>query len=279
MTKDTFLLTIPKSQKPFTRSGVLSTINSLFDPLGFLVPLTILGRFLLRELVSQGTDWDTPLPDEKFLKWQRWQESLQELNQLNIPLTNASFPVTTVKCTELCVFSDASVKAIAAVDYLKVDDEDGHTEISFVLGKAKLAPLAELTIPRLELCAAVLATEIADQVKQELGQALGKITFFTASKVVLGYINNRSRRFYVFESNRIHRIWQSSHPRHWKYVSSKNNPTDHATRSVSANQLQVTNWFTGPKSLLQLLPDSSSPDNDFQLINPDADPELRPELS
>ncbi|CAG5927191.1 unnamed protein product [Menidia menidia] len=120
-----------------------------------------------------------PLPDEKFLKWQRWQESLQELNQLNIPCTYASFPVTTAECTELCVFSDASVKAIAAVAYLRVEDENGHTEVSFVLGKAKLAPLAELTIPRLELCAAVLATEIADQVKEELGQALGKITFFT----------------------------------------------------------------------------------------------------
>lgn len=278
MTKDTFTFTIPESQKPFTRRGVLSTINSLFDPLGFLAPVTIQGRFLLRELVSQGTDWDTPLPDEKFLKWQRWQESLQELNQLNIPRTYASFPVTTAKCIGLCVFSDASVKAIAAVAYLKVEDENGHTEVSFVLGKAKLAPLAELTIPRLELCAAVLATEIADQVKEELGQALGKITFFTDSKVTLGYINNRSRRFYVFVSNRIHRIWQSSHPSQWRYVATKNNPADHATRSVSASQLQGTNWFTGPKFLLQ--PDSSSsPDSDFQLVDPYADPELRPEAT
>ncbi|XP_076861369.1 uncharacterized protein LOC143514271 [Brachyhypopomus gauderio] len=275
MTKDTIMFTIPVSQKPFTRRGVLSTINSLFDPLGFLAPVTIQGRFLLRELVSQGTDWDTPLPGEKFLKWQRWQESLQELNQLNIPRTYASFPVTTAKCTELCVFSDASVKAIAAVAYLKVEDENGHTEVSFVLGKSKLAPLAELTIPRLELCAAVLATEIADQVKEELGQALDKITFFTDSKVVLGYIHNRSRRFYVFVSNRVHRIWQSSHPNQWQYVASKNNPADHATRSVSVSQLQVTNWLTGPKFLLQPH-SSSSPDSDFQLIDPGADPELRP---
>lgn len=121
--------------------------------------------------MSQGTDWDTPIPDEKFIKWQRWQESLQELNELNIPCTYASFPVTTAKCTELCIFSDDSIKAIAAVAYLRVEGENGHTEVSFVLGKAKLAPLAELPVPRLELCAAVLVTEIADQVKEEIGQA------------------------------------------------------------------------------------------------------------
>lgn len=160
MTRDTLTFNIPESQKPFTRRGVLSTINSLFDPLGILAPVTVQGRLLLRELVSQGTDWDTPLPEEKFMKWQGWQDSLQELNELNIPRTYASFSLTRAKSTELCIFSDASVKAIAAVAYLKVKAEDGLLEVSFVLGKAKLAPLAELTIPRLELCAAVLATEI-----------------------------------------------------------------------------------------------------------------------
>lgn len=173
---------------------MLSTINSVFDPLGFLAPVTVEGRLLLRELVSQGTDWDTPLPPEKFDKWQRWQDSLQGLNHLNISRTYSTCSLTRAKATELCVFSDASVKAIAAVAYLKVETDEGHTEVSFVLGKAKLAPLAELTIPRLELCAAVLATEIADQIREEIGLMLDRIPFFMDSKVVLGYITNESRR-------------------------------------------------------------------------------------
>jgi len=64
----------------------------------------------------------------------------------------------------MCVFSDASVKAISAVCYLKVTNEQGHSEVGFVFGKSKLAPQPELTIPRLELCAAVLAVEIAELV-------------------------------------------------------------------------------------------------------------------
>ncbi|KAJ8346863.1 hypothetical protein SKAU_G00282640 [Synaphobranchus kaupii] len=67
-----------------------------------------------------------------------------------------------------CVFSDASVKAIAAVAYLKVTHEDGHSEVGFILGKAKLAPVPELTIPRLELCAAVLAVELSELLTEEL---------------------------------------------------------------------------------------------------------------
>ena len=142
MTTDTLTFNIPVTQKPFTRRGVLSTINSLFDPLGFLAPVTVQGRLLLRELVSQGTDWDTPLSDEKSMKWKKWQYSLQDLNKLNTRRTYASFSVTRAQSIELCVFSDASVKAIAAVAYLKVKAEDGVIDVSFVLGKAKLAPLA-----------------------------------------------------------------------------------------------------------------------------------------
>lgn len=62
---------------------------------------------------------------------------------------------------ELCIFSNASTKAIGAVAYLKVLQKDGQFEVAFVMGKAKLAHLSEPTIPRLELCAAVLAVEMA----------------------------------------------------------------------------------------------------------------------
>lgn len=146
------------------------------------------------------------------MKWKQWQDSLQELNKINIRCTYATFSLTRAQSIELCVFSDASVKAIAAVAYIKVKVEDGLIKVSFVLGKSKLAPLAELTIPRLELCSAVLAAEFADQVRGEFGKKLDAITFFTDSKVVLSYINNESKRFYLYVNNRVQRIRQSSHP-------------------------------------------------------------------
>ncbi|KAK7893312.1 hypothetical protein WMY93_022464 [Mugilogobius chulae] len=165
---DTFTFKIPEHTKPFTRRGVLSTVNSLFDPLGFLAPITIKGRMILRDITSDNVEWDAPLPQSKFEEWRRWQESLSVLKDLHIPRTYATFPVTQAKTTELCVFSDASVRAISAVAYLRVTHDDDHHEVGFVLGKAKLAPQPELTIPRLELCAAVLAVEVAETIMQEI---------------------------------------------------------------------------------------------------------------
>lgn len=102
------------------------------------------------------------------------------------------------------VFSDASTKAIAAVAYLRVTDSCGINHVGFIMGKAKLSP--EQTVPRLELCAAVLAVELAEFITSEIDIPLDDTTYFTDSKVVLGYICNETRRFYVYVSNRVLRI-------------------------------------------------------------------------
>ena len=80
------------------------------------------------------------------------------------------------------MFSNTSIKAIGAVAYLKVVQEDGKTEVGFIMGKAKLAPLSEPTIPRLELCGAVLAAEMADLIQDELDLKLDAIKFCNETK-------------------------------------------------------------------------------------------------
>lgn len=194
---DTFTYATATDIKTFTQRGVLSTVNSIFDPLGLLAPVTIQGRALLRKLTSELPDWDVPLPEDKLKDWEAWRDSLQCLQQLHVPRTYTTTSLTKAVYTELSLFSDASVKAIGAVAYLKVVLEDGKTEVGFVMGKAKLAPQSEPTIPRLELCTAVLAAEMADFIQEELDLKLDAVKFFTDSKVVLGYISNDTRRFYV----------------------------------------------------------------------------------
>ena len=203
---DSFLFNVSCETKPYTRRGVLSTINSLYDPLGFVTPVTIQGKAILRELTAENGDWDAPLPQAMEDAWTSWRASLSELSKLSIPrcYTQAS-PSAAVR-RELCIFCDASVKAIGAVSYLKVTNADGNHQIGFVMGKAKLAPRPEHTVPRLELCAAVLAVELADLISAELDLQLDTITYFSDSKVVLGYICNETRRFYVYVSNRVLRI-------------------------------------------------------------------------
>ncbi|KAL1276032.1 hypothetical protein QQF64_035655 [Cirrhinus molitorella] len=155
---DTFTFQVQIDDKPFTRRGVLSTINSIFDPLGFLSPVTIQGRSLLRELSMDKRDWDEPLPENQRAEWIKWKSSLQ---CLQIPRCYISLSPSAADTRELCVFADTSTKAIAAVAYLKVTDINGYTEVGFVLGKSNLAPVKETPFPKLELCAAVLAVNMS----------------------------------------------------------------------------------------------------------------------
>ncbi|KAJ8369941.1 hypothetical protein SKAU_G00099690 [Synaphobranchus kaupii] len=274
---DTFTFRVSASEKPFTRRGVLSTVNSLFDPLGLVAPVTIQGRALLREFTTDTCDWDTPLQEEKLQEWEVWRNSLQELQQLHIPRRYTSNSLSNAKCTELCVFSDASTKAIAAVAYLKAIDEHGKSDVGFVLGKAKLAPLSDPTIPRLELCAAVLAVEMAELILEELDLKPDAVHFYCDSKVVLGYIYNETKRFYVYVQNRVQRIHQSTRPGQWHYVATEHNPADHASRSVPASLLAESTWLTGPAFLYKPPEEHPGEQSSFELVNPELDVEIRPQ--
>lgn len=66
---DTFTFKVPENSKPFTRRGVLSTVNSLLDPFGFLAPITIEGRMILRDITTENVEWDAPLPQIKYEEW------------------------------------------------------------------------------------------------------------------------------------------------------------------------------------------------------------------
>lgn len=277
ITSDTFTYSVSTDTKPFTRRGVLSTVNSVFDPLGFLAPVTIQGRALLRELTAELSEWDTPLPEDKLSKWEAWRDSLQDLRHLHVPRTYTAASLAKAVQTELCVFCDASTKAIGAVAYLKAIQEDGQVHIGFVMGKAKLAPQSEPTIPRLELCAAVLAVEMAELIQDELDLRLDSTKFYTDSKVVLGYICNESKRFYVYVHNRVQRIRQTTRSEQWHYVCTEDNPADHASRSVPASHLAQTTWFTGPTSLFKPS-NTPEPVRSFDLVEPELDVEIRPQV-
>ncbi|XP_061191762.1 uncharacterized protein LOC133200006 [Saccostrea echinata] len=208
---DTFLFQLSKDNKPATRRGLLSTVNGIYDPLGFLAPVTIYGKLLLRQLIAQTRDLNESLSEELTSLWNSWKNTLDALEALRIPrthVTNLSKAVT----KKLHVYSDASEKAIAAVVYLRTTDSDGQCKVGFMLGKAKVAPISGHTIPRLELCASVLAVEIAQCVLNHLGIQIDSVKYYTDGKVVLGYICNESRRFYIYVANRVDRIRKFTTP-------------------------------------------------------------------
>lgn len=268
--RDTFTFRVTVNEKPFTRRGVLSTINGLYDPLGFAMPVTIAGKLLLREAMNQPLDWDQPLPEEFRSKFQLWKNDLGSLEGVNIPRT---YSMDASSDRDLFIFTDASELAIAAVAYIVTVDNSSKHHFGFVLGKTKVAPKHGHTIPRLELCAAVLGTEIYDVIMDELEVEFRQVKFFTDSKVVLGYIGNETKRFYTYVRNRVDRIRKSSSPEQWGYVPTAQNPADEPTRSISAGSLQESKWLNGPSGSFSRQAEESY--QEFPLVDPDEDKEIR----
>ena len=237
---DSFTFIVSMGNKPLTKRGVVSVINSLYDPFGIAAPVLIQEKSLFRSMSAhlkecQHEDWDTPLPDECKPAWNEWCASLSELEHCKILCSYATSEVLQRKTrVELHTFRDASVKGIAVVTYAKIIQSNSQVHVSFVFGKVKLAPNHATTISRLKLCAAVLAVEITQVIVKERAIEPASITYYSDSRVVLGYIASKIRRFYVYTSNRVEQIQKYSSPDQWQYVSTHLNPADVATRPGKA---------------------------------------------
>lgn len=136
------------------------------------------------------------------------------------------------------MFTDASEEAIAAVAILRGEDQEGNLLQGFIIGKGKVTPKKAVTIPRLELCAAVLGIEISQIIQDQLDIDPKDIRYHTDSKVVLGYIYNRTKRFYTYVSSRVQQIHKVSSPEQWSYVPSEHNPVDQATRPITVENMK-----------------------------------------
>jgi len=115
------------------------------------------------------------------------------------------------------------------------------------MGKSRVAPTKITTIPRLELTTAVVLAKVAVMVQEELNDANLKQKFWKDSKVVLGYISNDAERFHTFVAKRVQVI--NTDTKEWRYMDTKNNPADHASRDLNAKELMKSNWFSRPTFL------------------------------
>ena len=247
--KDAFQFVISLKDKPCTRRGILSTLSTIFDPLGFIAPVLLNGKAILQELCSNNIGWDEPVSEEVRDQWLRWKRELVKIEHLSIPRcyrpTDFGRPVETV----LHHFSDASFQGYGQCSFLRMVNAEGKVHCSFVIGKSRVAPIKSITVPRLELTAAVLSVRVSEQLKKELDIKLSGEVFWTDSKVVLGYIGNSVRRFHVYVANRIQEIQEKSSITQWRYVNTKANPADEASKGLRAHELKMSKWICGPAFL------------------------------
>ncbi|XP_046868614.1 uncharacterized protein LOC124461066 [Drosophila willistoni] len=204
------------SDKTPTKRELLQVLMSMYDPLGFISCFTIELKILLQEVWRSGIGWDTGLPDALLPKWIRWKRILTTIAELTIPRCyfNSSDQIHDV---QLHTFVDASELAYAAVCYLRIRQGE-RTYLSFVASKAKVAPLSPLSIPRMELQAAVIGAKLSNRIQRNPRLSINSSCYWSDSKTVLKWLRMDPRKFQQFVMHRVGEILEFTNMKTSSYV-------------------------------------------------------------
>ncbi|XP_045028561.1 uncharacterized protein LOC123471391 [Daphnia magna] len=271
---DSFVVSLSIKLDGATKREILRETSSVYDPFGFLSPVLLHAKLILQAVCRKSVGWDDQLDQTTVDEWQHWVVSLSKLKPLSI---SRCFNPELAKArgVGLHLFADASESAFGAIAYLRFDNPDG-VKVSFVMAKARVAPIKYVSIPRLELCAALLAARLASVIKSELRLKIDQATFWSDSTTVLRWINSPHYRFHVYVGNRIGEILELSESSQWLYVPTTQNPADDVSRGVTSTEFSIEHrFFTGPSFLYQSPQNWPAFPDVKQGIDETEDPEVR----
>lgn len=250
--EDTLLYSVnsdPLYHRRVTKRVILSTVSKLFDPLGLVGPTIIKAKIILQKIWQLGIDWDEAVPLELHTMWAQFYEQIQSINEIHIP--RHVLCVKPVKIQFHC-FSDASELAFGGCIYVRTTDMEGQHFVHLLCAKSRIAPLKSITLPRLELCGALLLSKLVFKVIGSISVTVNDIFYYTDSTIVLAWISTEPNQLKTFVSNRIAEIQQLTDISKWRHINSKENPADIISRGVSPEQLTKSDiWWHGPSWLSQ----------------------------
>lgn len=267
-----FNATKPKQIAKWTKRSVLSEIAKLYDPLGWLAPCVAKAKMLMQDIwrLPNSYDWDTPLPDQIAIRWQTIYIQLCLPIPIHVPrwIGLSSDAI----CIEIHGFCDAAHQAYAAAVYVKVQYKNNRRICNLLAAKTKLAPIKTVSIPRLELCGAVLLSKLIIRCRKALSLADHQVFAWSDSMVTLSWIAACPSRWSTFVANRVSQIQRALPTEIWQHVPTKQNPADIASRGALVQELSKANlWWHGPEFLI----DSSLTPNTMVKLNEEEIPERK----
>ena len=232
------------SSLPLTKRSVLKVTAKIYDPMGFLSPLTVEMKILFQELCLEKTNWDTELKGESL---RRWKSFLKELSLVDCYRIPRCYFVRQPVDIQLHGFSDASERAYAAVVYVRSTYSDGQVEVRLVASKSRVAPIKRQTIPRLELLGALILARLVNKLKS-LGDEI-PVTLWTDSMSTLCWIKNE-RIWKQYVGQRVDEIRRLTPTNAWRHCPGEINPADLPSRGLRSKELSsCKTWWNGPNFL------------------------------
>ncbi|MEM7299092.1 MAG: reverse transcriptase domain-containing protein, partial [Bacteroidota bacterium] len=240
----------------FTKRNVLSVAASLYDPLGFLAPITARIKVLFQMTCKAKLAWDDQLSGGVLIAWKKFIEVISELTEVRIP--RLTF-VPKARVIELHGFSDSSNDLYCGVVYLRFVI-GSQVKTFFLASKSRVAPIKSMSIPRLELLGCLLLSRLIEEISNALETRLkvSRVICWTDSEVALWWINGKSKSWKPWVENRADRVRKVVPKEGWRHIAGVENPADIPTRmDDSFKETLSEKWFDGPDFLQDPSFDSS----------------------
>ena len=213
------------------------------------------------------------------MRWQKWMVELPKLASFAVRRCVKPDDFGEIESAQLHHFSDASNYAYGTVTYPRLVSRTDNVHCTLLAGKSRVAPVKPITIPRAELTAATVSVRMNKLMTTELEIPIHDTVYWTDSMTVLKYIANETTRFHIYVANRVNLIREGLEPSQWRYVDTKNNQGDDASRGPSADGLlESKRWIDGPEFLWK--PETEWPKSpEFRKGDDEDDPEVKKEVT
>nr|CAH7752097.1 unnamed protein product [Callosobruchus chinensis] len=209
----TYKINVNKSHSgQMTKRIMLSRISTIFDPLGLVSPCIITAKVQLQKLWLENLTWDQPLPNNILTSWLEFSTDLDQLNDL---LIKRKVTCDNYSQISLHGFADASESSYGACIYVVSRNANGDESSNLLCAKSKVAPLKSLTMPRLELCAALVLAQLTSKVRNSLDNEFDNVYCWSDSTIVLGWLHTSPNLLKPFVSNRVAEIQRRLYEHFW----------------------------------------------------------------
>ncbi|CAG7725971.1 unnamed protein product, partial [Allacma fusca] len=210
-----------------------------------LAPIIVRAKIFMQSLWQLKVGWDEAIPTGQVELWNSFREALPKIQEITIPRCTIATNATKFYLRGFC---DASESAYAACIYLVSEFERGKVEVRLVAAKTRVAPLKTVSLPRLELCSAVLLVRVMKIVQDCLSHLqIQDVKAWTDSTVARDWIRGNPNRWKTFVANRVSEIRDVIPPVNWHHISGNENPADPASRGVAPGDLRENKlWWNGP---------------------------------
>ncbi|XP_053683167.1 uncharacterized protein LOC128733540 [Sabethes cyaneus] len=232
-----------------TKREVLRTLMAIYDPIGLIGNFLMYLKILLQEIWRSGCAWDDEIAGSLAEKWLTWIAVLPDVRNVRVPRCYRVITSANTTNVQLHIFCDASENGIAAVAYFRFE-ENGVIECAMIGSKTRVAPLKFLSIPRLELQAAVIGARLAGSIAGSHRIKISQQIFWTDSRDVVCWIRSDHRRFSPFVAFRVSELLETTRVNDWRWVPTRLNVADDGTKWQRLPDLRPTSrWFCGPDFL------------------------------